>query len=163
MADLAAQLDVIEKISTHAQKVEEFKKLAERLFAAPDIGQLTHFLARLSEDPPPQGEAVPTMISRQVLQDFTVLLFAPGVGLSRAQVNLSPSRRNTHTQTSNISRFSLHMQDGMYFDPIHACYSISHTRKTRKLNVCAVYTLHKAHSYKPRGYTQLHSCIRTDI
>mmetsp|Transcript_11464 Transcript_11464/g.16388 ORF Transcript_11464/g.16388 Transcript_11464/m.16388 type:complete len:428 (-) Transcript_11464:523-1806(-) len=86
MADLAAQLDVIEKISTHAQKVEEFKKLAERLFAAPDIGQLTHFLARLSEDPPPQGEAVPTMISRQVLQDFTVLLFAPGVGLSRAQV-----------------------------------------------------------------------------
>jgi len=97
MADLAAQLDVIEKISTHAQKVEEFKKLAERLFAAPDIGQLTHFLARLSEDPPPQGEAVPTMISRQVLQDFTVLLFAPGVGLSRAQVNLSPSRRNTHT------------------------------------------------------------------
>jgi hypothetical protein len=35
MADLAAQLDAIEKISTHAQKMEEFKKLAERLFATP--------------------------------------------------------------------------------------------------------------------------------
>ena len=54
MADLAAQLDAIERVSTHAQKIEEFKKLAERLFAAPDIGQLTQFLARLSEDPPPQ-------------------------------------------------------------------------------------------------------------
>eukprot|EP00802_Teleaulax_amphioxeia_P000828 Tamp_00829.p2 GENE.Tamp_00829~~Tamp_00829.p2 ORF type:complete len:507 (+),score=154.75 Tamp_00829:4344-5864(+) len=86
MADLAAQLEAIEKISTHAQKMEEYKRLAEKLFAAPDMGQLTHFLARLAEDPPPQGEAVPTMISRQVLQDFNNLLFAPGVGLSRAQV-----------------------------------------------------------------------------
>jgi len=86
MTDLAAQLDAIEKISTHAQKVDEFKKLAERLFAAPDTGQLSQFLARLSEDPPPQGEAVPTMISRQVLQEFNNLLFAQGVGLSREQV-----------------------------------------------------------------------------
>lgn len=86
MADLAAQFDAIEKISTHAQKVEEYKKLAERLFSAPDIGQLTYFLSRLCEDPPQQGEAVPTMISRQVLQDFNNLLFAPGVGLSPAQV-----------------------------------------------------------------------------
>ena len=86
MADLAAQFDAIEKISTHAQKVEEFKKLAERLFSSPDMGQLTYFLSRLSEDPPPQGEAVPTMISRQVLHDFNNLLFAPGVGLSPAQV-----------------------------------------------------------------------------
>ena len=37
-----------------------------------------------------QGEAVPTMISRQVLQDFNILLFAPGVGLSRAQVIHAP-------------------------------------------------------------------------
>ena len=86
MTDLAAQLDAIEKISTHAQKVDEFKKLAERLFAAPDTGQLSQFLARLSEDPPPQGEAVPTMISRQVLQEFNNLLFSQGVGLSREQV-----------------------------------------------------------------------------
>jgi COP9 signalosome complex subunit 4 len=87
MADLAAQLDAIEKISTHAQKVDEYKKLAERLFAAPDMGLLTQFLVRLADDPPPQGEAVPTMISRQVLQDFSGLLFAPGAkGLSRAQV-----------------------------------------------------------------------------
>ena len=86
MTDLAAQLDAIEKISTHAQKVDEFKKLAERLFAAPDTGQLSQFLSRLSEDPPPQGEAVPTMISRQVLQEFNNLLFSQGVGLSRVQV-----------------------------------------------------------------------------
>ena len=86
MTDLAAQLDAIEKISTHAQKVDEFKKLAERLFAAPDTGQLSQFLSRLAEDPPPQGEAVPTMISRQVLQEFNNLLFSQGVGLSRVQV-----------------------------------------------------------------------------
>ena len=86
MTDLAAQLDAIEKISTHAQKVDEFKKLAERLFAAPDTGQLSQFLARLSEDPPPQGEAVPTMISRQVLQEFNDLFISQGDGISRDQV-----------------------------------------------------------------------------
>ena len=87
MADLGAQLDAIEKISTHAQKVDEFKKLTERLFAAPDMGQLTHFLSRLADDPPPHGgEAVPTMISRQVLQDFSTLLFAKEKRLSSAQV-----------------------------------------------------------------------------
>eukprot|EP00961_Rhodomonas_salina_P121045 1629108-Rhodomonas_salina.1 len=66
MSGVAAQLDAIEKVATHAQKIEEYKKLAERLFAEKDIASLDNFLHRLADDPPPSGEAVPTMISRQV-------------------------------------------------------------------------------------------------
>ena len=50
------------------------------------------------------------------------------------------------------------MQYGMYIDPIHACHSISHTRKTRKLNVCVVYSMYKAHSYK---HVWIHSVTST--
>ncbi|EKX53209.1 hypothetical protein GUITHDRAFT_156990 [Guillardia theta CCMP2712] len=75
MSDLASQLDAIEKISTHAQKIDEYKKLAEKLFANPCMDSLHFFLSRMAEDPPPSGEAVPTMISRQVLQDFVNFVF----------------------------------------------------------------------------------------
>lgn len=66
MSGVSAQLDAIEKVATHAQKIEEYKKLAERLFAERDVANLTNFLHRLADDPPPSGESVPTMISRQV-------------------------------------------------------------------------------------------------
>jgi COP9 signalosome complex subunit 4 len=41
---------------------------------------LVTFLGRLAEDPPPSGEAVPTMISRQVIQEFVQLLFSGCMG-----------------------------------------------------------------------------------
>jgi len=94
MSGVAAQLDAIEKVATHAQKIEEYKKLAERLFAEKDIASLDNFLHRLADDPPPSGEAVPTMISRQVLQDFVDRVF--GSGLSKEQVkNLGNSCMTT--------------------------------------------------------------------
>lgn len=75
MGDVQQLLESIERIGTHAQKIEEYKKLAARLFAALDLEGLKAFLSRLAEDPPPSGEAVPTMISRQVLQDFVQEIF----------------------------------------------------------------------------------------
>mmetsp|Transcript_64931 Transcript_64931/g.159874 ORF Transcript_64931/g.159874 Transcript_64931/m.159874 type:complete len:291 (-) Transcript_64931:12-884(-) len=75
MGDVGGQLDAIERIGTHAQKIDEYKKLAGRLFQAADMPGLVAFLSRLAEDPPPSGEAVPTMISRQVLQDFVQEIF----------------------------------------------------------------------------------------
>ena len=41
------------------------------------MAPLVTFLSRLVEDPPTTGEAVPTMISRQVIQEYVNLLFAP--------------------------------------------------------------------------------------
>lgn len=41
------------------------------------MAPLITFLSRLAEDPPPSGEAVPTMISRQVIQEYVNLLFLP--------------------------------------------------------------------------------------
>lgn len=34
MGDVTASLDAIEKMATHAQKIEEYKKLSEALFKA---------------------------------------------------------------------------------------------------------------------------------
>jgi hypothetical protein len=72
---VAAALDAIERIGTHAQKIDEYKKLASRLFEASDFHGLVTFLSRLAEEAPSSGEAVPTMISRQVLQDFVNEIF----------------------------------------------------------------------------------------
>ncbi|KAJ1473227.1 hypothetical protein T484DRAFT_3364849 [Baffinella frigidus] len=77
MGDVTASLDAIEKMATHAQKIEEYKKLSEALFKAGVMAPLITFLSRLAEDPPPSGEAVPTMISRQVIQEYVNLLFLP--------------------------------------------------------------------------------------
>uniref|UniRef100_A0A7S0VKD4 COP9 signalosome complex subunit 4 n=1 Tax=Hemiselmis tepida TaxID=464990 RepID=A0A7S0VKD4_9CRYP len=75
MTDAHDALDAIERIGTHAQKVEEYKKLATKLLTEANMQGLSTFVRRLSEDPPQRGEAVPTMISRQVLQDFVSELF----------------------------------------------------------------------------------------
>eukprot|EP00285_Hemiselmis_virescens_P000630 CAMPEP_0173414480 /NCGR_PEP_ID=MMETSP1356-20130122/84350_1 /TAXON_ID=77927 ORGANISM="Hemiselmis virescens, Strain PCC157" /NCGR_SAMPLE_ID=MMETSP1356 /ASSEMBLY_ACC=CAM_ASM_000847 /LENGTH=429 /DNA_ID=CAMNT_0014376663 /DNA_START=35 /DNA_END=1324 /DNA_ORIENTATION=- len=75
MTDANTSLDAIERIGTHAQKVEEYKRLATKLLAEANMAGLSTFLRRLSEDPPQRGEAVPTMISRQVLQDFVGEIF----------------------------------------------------------------------------------------
>ena len=84
MAEVMATLDTIEKIGSHAQKIEEYKKLADRLFQAKDVPSLVSLLARLADDPPSSGEAVPTIISRQVLQDFVTQIF--DASLSREQM-----------------------------------------------------------------------------
>ncbi len=75
MGDVAAALHEIERIGTHAQKIDEYKKLASKLFEAKDFNGLKTFLCRLAEEAPQTGEAVPTMISRQVLQDFVNEIF----------------------------------------------------------------------------------------
>jgi hypothetical protein len=72
---VTAALDAIERIGTHAQKIDEYKKLASRLFEASEFHGLVTFLSRLAEEAPSSGEAVPTMISRQVLQDFVNEIF----------------------------------------------------------------------------------------
>lgn len=84
MSEVGASLDAIEKMGSHAQKIEEYKKLADRLFQGKDVPALISFLARLADDPPSSGEAVPTIISRQVLQDFVVQIFDSS--LNRDQV-----------------------------------------------------------------------------
>eukprot|EP00291_Cryptomonas_curvata_P017564 CAMPEP_0172167884 /NCGR_PEP_ID=MMETSP1050-20130122/9823_1 /TAXON_ID=233186 /ORGANISM="Cryptomonas curvata, Strain CCAP979/52" /LENGTH=416 /DNA_ID=CAMNT_0012838731 /DNA_START=43 /DNA_END=1290 /DNA_ORIENTATION=+ len=84
MSEVMAALDAIEKIGSHAQKIEEYKKLADRLFQAKDVPSLVSLLARLADDPPSSGEAVPTIISRQVLQDFVTQIF--DASLSRVQM-----------------------------------------------------------------------------
>jgi len=75
MADSHDALDAIERIGTHAQKVEEYKKLATKLLSEGNMQGLKTFVCRLAEDAPSRGEAVPTMISRQVLQDFVGEIF----------------------------------------------------------------------------------------
>lgn len=40
MGDVNAALDSIEKLGTHAQKIEEYKKLADMLFKAGALGSL---------------------------------------------------------------------------------------------------------------------------
>ena len=73
MSEVNGSLDAIEKMSSHAQKIEEYKKLADRLFQEKDISSLISFLGRLADDSP--TSAVPTIISRQVLQDFVAQIF----------------------------------------------------------------------------------------
>ena len=75
MSEVLTNLDASEKMGSHAQKIEEYKKRADRLFQVKDVPALVSFLSRLADDPPSSGEAVPTIISRQVLQDFVVQIF----------------------------------------------------------------------------------------
>jgi hypothetical protein len=73
MSEVNGSLDAIEKMGSHAQKIEEYKKLADRLFQEKDVPSLISFLGRLADDS--ATSAVPTIISRQVLQDFVVQIF----------------------------------------------------------------------------------------
>jgi hypothetical protein len=83
-SEVVASLDAIDKLGSHAQKIEEYKKLADRLFQSKGVPSLITFLSRLADDPPSSGEAVPTIISRQVLQDFVTQIFESA--LARDQV-----------------------------------------------------------------------------
>ncbi len=73
--EVTISLDSIDKLGSHGQKIDEYKKLAERLFQSQDVPSLIIFLSRLADEPQNPAEAVPTIISRQVLQDFVTQIF----------------------------------------------------------------------------------------
>ena len=62
-AEAKKGLDAIEKMGTHAQKIDEYKKLAVKLFQGKDVQSLTYFLARLADDPPSGGTPPPSLYS----------------------------------------------------------------------------------------------------
>ena len=60
MGDVTASLDAIERMGTHAQKIEEYKKLAEALFKAGIRETMAPQLTPLEGDdlavPPPRSQ-----------------------------------------------------------------------------------------------------------